>query len=353
MTARFKGGLRCPSQKGKIMKKTNIVETELLHIDEQMCKDFLAVTAPNRPLSEATVAERMRTFLDRKWKFNGAPIRFNTNGQLIDGRHRLTGYLAARQADPSLPPFLSLVVYGIDEDAMATIDTGRVRSVRDHLNINGQISTHVLGAVLRKLAYFAYDQTDKVKLTIDETMNILDLHPKVVNSVKRCCPIEIVPKSTLGAIHYIAGYFQGDLEAANDFLNVFRTGKPGYEGCPAHRVREHFIRLRSDKKMMIDQEKAKILVWAWNCFRENKSVYQIRVPDEIRLEGWTPDICFGEDNILAKQANETNKIARKVTYDIMGKKRSGSSFSRERKIISKEIDEEDNSIASLVRKEGR
>lgn len=335
------------------MKKTDTIETELVEIDLQTAKDYLAVTAPNRPLSEHTVAERMRSFLDGKWKFNGAPIRFNRRGHLIDGRHRLAGYIAACQVNPNLPPFLSLVVYGIDEDAMSTIDTGRVRSVRDHLNIQGNISTHVLGAVLRKLAYFAYEQSDKVKMTIDETMNILDRHPKVVNSVKRCAPIEIVPRSTLGAIHYIAAYHQGEMEAANDFLNVFRTGKPGYEGCPAHRVREYFIKLRSDKKMMIDQEKAKALVWAWNCFRDDKSVYQIRIPDEVRLEGWTPDICFGPDNILALQANETNKIARKVSYEIMGGKRSGHSFKKEKERISKEIEDEDNKLSSLLGSEER
>ncbi len=335
------------------MKKTTEIEMELVEIDGQTAKDWLAVTAPNRPLSEGTVAERMRSFLDGKWKFNGAPIRFNTKGQLIDGRHRLTGYLAALQVNPNLPPFLSLVVYGIDDDAMSTIDTGRVRTVRDHLNIQGNISTHVLGAILRKLAYFAYEQTDKVKLTIDETMGILERHPKVINSVRRCQPIEIVPRSTLGAIHYIGAYYQEELEAANDFLNVFRTGKPGYEGCPAHRVREHFIKLRTDKKMMIDQERAKILVWAWNCFKEQKPVYQIRVPDEVNLEGWTPDACFGPGNILSLQANETNRIARRGTGEIMGGRRVGSRYKRDKMKISQEIEEEDKQLTSLLGDEER
>jgi hypothetical protein len=335
------------------MRKTDEIDMELIEIDAQLAKDYLAVTAPNRPLSEATVAERMRSFLDGKWKFNGAPIRFNTNGQLIDGRHRLTGYLAALQVNPNLPPFLCLVVYGIKEDAMMTIDTGRLRTVRDHLNIQGNISTHVLSAVLRKLAYFAYEQTDKVKLTIEEVLNILDRHPNVMSSVKRCAPIEIVPKSTLGAIHYIGGYHQGYLEEANNFLDVFRTGKPGYEGCPAHRVREHFIRLRSDKKIMIDQERAKLLVWCWNCFRENKAVGMIRVPEGVKMEGWTPNDCFGEGNILSIQANETNRIARSVTADVMGGKRTGSSYKRNKERMSKEIDEENASLRKLIGSEER
>jgi hypothetical protein len=58
-------------------------------------------------------------------------IGFNTDGRLIDGRHRLEAIIKSGQ-----PQWL-LVVRGIDPEAMVAIDRNKVRSLGDQLTIDG------------------------------------------------------------------------------------------------------------------------------------------------------------------------------------------------------------------------
>lgn len=59
------------------------------------------------------------------WPFAGDPIRRNTNGDVIDGQHRLT---AIRESGETQ---IMLMVDGLDQSVMAAIDTGRRRSLAD------------------------------------------------------------------------------------------------------------------------------------------------------------------------------------------------------------------------------
>jgi hypothetical protein len=64
------------------------------------------------------------------WQANGATVVIDSQGRMIDGRHRM---LAVIEADM---PIDFLVVTGIDSQAQLVIDTGKSRSLEDHLHIH-------------------------------------------------------------------------------------------------------------------------------------------------------------------------------------------------------------------------
>jgi hypothetical protein len=141
-------------------------------------------------------------------------------------------------------------------------------------------------------------------------MSILERHPRVTDSVKRAGGVDLISRSTLAALHYVGSVVQNKPEEADAFLNVFRTGVPAWEGCPAHAVREMMIRLRSSRKTMMSSAQCNYLIHAWNQFVAHKVVMKVRLPDEVILEGWTPDVCFGVGSTLAVRATEAVKAAR-------------------------------------------
>ena len=75
---------------------------------------------------------------------NGDPIRFDKNGELMDGQHRLlavvdSGYTIKNQ----------LFVCNLDPDVMVTIDTGAKRKLSDQLKIKGVSHSTNLAAAAR------------------------------------------------------------------------------------------------------------------------------------------------------------------------------------------------------------
>lgn len=77
-----------------------------------------------------------------EWVLNGETIKFDKNGGLLDGQHRLLGCAAAGKS------FKSLVAYGVARAAIDTIDVGSRRTVSDILSMQGEIATMSLGAIL-------------------------------------------------------------------------------------------------------------------------------------------------------------------------------------------------------------
>jgi hypothetical protein len=60
--------------------------------------EWLKRNIANRPLSPVTVNNYARAMSDRAWKLNGDCVRFNGNGDLVDGQHRLTACVKSGQS---------------------------------------------------------------------------------------------------------------------------------------------------------------------------------------------------------------------------------------------------------------
>ncbi|NUN01320.1 MAG: hypothetical protein HUU41_09415 [Bryobacteraceae bacterium] len=62
-------------------------------ITPELARQWLERNVRNRPISENTVIAYGLDMLEGRWQYDGAPIRFDTDGNLIDGQHRLSRLL--------------------------------------------------------------------------------------------------------------------------------------------------------------------------------------------------------------------------------------------------------------------
>jgi hypothetical protein len=81
-----------------------------------------------KPFEVRTIAKDIKA---NRWIINGETIKLAKNGRLLDGQNRLTAIIETQAT------VRSLVVFGLDEDAFATIDIGKARSVSDFVKIHG------------------------------------------------------------------------------------------------------------------------------------------------------------------------------------------------------------------------
>lgn len=123
---------------------TQVIE----RIDAKKAERYLAMMGPNRKLSGEIVDRLVSAMKDGHWVYDGSPIRFNVDGELVDGQHRLW---AVVESDLE---FDFLVVRGVARVAMATMDTGRRRSFTDVLHLEDETLTNTTSlAATVQIAY--------------------------------------------------------------------------------------------------------------------------------------------------------------------------------------------------------
>ena len=123
--------------------------TATVMVSSQTALRWLDRNVRNRPLSPITVAKYARDMSSGQWLFTADPIRFDIDGNLIDGQHRLAAI--AECEDLALP---MLVVRGLPAETQFKMDQGRRRSTHQQLAMKGvPNATNVAAAVRLYIAW--------------------------------------------------------------------------------------------------------------------------------------------------------------------------------------------------------
>lgn len=109
---------------------TTQYETRL--IGPTLAELMLENNGRNRKLSGRLVAKLAKMMKEGQWVFDGAPIRLDTEGHLIDGQHRLWAVIESGTTQTFL------VVMGLPTETMAVMDTGKSRNFADVLRMHDQ-----------------------------------------------------------------------------------------------------------------------------------------------------------------------------------------------------------------------
>lgn len=118
------------------------IEVYFLEVGPELAKEMLAKnTAGNRKISLSNVERYASDMITQDWIINGDTIKFSTEGELLDGQHRLTAIAESGEAQ------VLLIVWGLDKSAMTTVDAGRKRTYSNILDMRG-VTNHALVAAL-------------------------------------------------------------------------------------------------------------------------------------------------------------------------------------------------------------
>ncbi len=107
---------------------------ETVIITPERATELLEHNQHNRPISQGHVNRISKQIRDGKWVFNGDTIKISTDGDVLDGQHRLWAVIEAKK------PIETIIVHGVTREAFATIDTVRkMRNGSDVIALNGQM----------------------------------------------------------------------------------------------------------------------------------------------------------------------------------------------------------------------
>ncbi len=254
------------------------VKTTIETISPMRAAEMLTDNVLNRKLSSPDVVKIVRDLKAGRWQFNGDAIRFDVQGFLLDGQHRLKACVASGVS------IKTIVLRGLPSEVRRTIDSGSKRTIGQRLQMDGVINANATGACITTMCQIAQRNIALV-ITPGEAEEVLAKHPDLTKSVMLCRRAFPLINSRLAALHYIGRYI-GQREMADDFISVWRFGIPTYPGDAAHNAREKIMRTRGTSGALTPVNMARLVLHAFNLFLARKPVKSIRAPDDYLVAGW-------------------------------------------------------------------
>jgi hypothetical protein len=194
-------------------------------------------------------------------------VRFDANGALRDGRHRLSAVVASGVAVPME------VARGLSEDAVQTIDTGRSRSFADALHIESVANARALASVAKWLwRYEAGAMTGRARTPSHaELREVVARYPGVHDAVREVQRSkEFQPHAVLAFVYTVAKSHMP--RKAVQWLEALQEGEHLTRSHPVWHLRRKLGGRQALTKPLRPLEVAALAAKSWNAFAANEEV---------------------------------------------------------------------------------
>ena len=265
-------------------QKPNI-NYELTLITPELATDLLKLNTKNRKISKASVYQYRRDMENGHFRYNGDTICVSDTNVLLDGQHRL---MACIEADK---PFWTMLVSGLDESAMITINTGRKRTFSNQLQIRGYANASLLSATVSQLGLIAIGSAQNTsQFTMSDLDKVLDKNPEIPDSVA-FVKGTFYHNALLGAIHYAAKQ-TGYEDEADDFIKTYKDGQNNYDNDPVVFIREKLLKDLARPKRMSLEHRHRLIMLSWNKFCRGEPIKHAKLSrNTFYMQGWTLNKC--------------------------------------------------------------
>lgn len=232
----------------------------------------------NRPMKYDRAVALAGAITRGEWVLNGDALRFCTNGQLLDGQHRLQAIVIAGK------PVQSLVVRGLPPSSFTTIDTNRVlRTPRDVVALAGVANYNIVAPAARLLGNWSlygnpYELSQDKTLTADvvlqyaQTPGLAELAQKAL--AMRWCRKYLGSALTLFAMYAFGQYRP---EHAEKFFSKLETGLGLEEGSPIPLLRDRMTVTNVGYGRMTPTTRAILLFKCWRLYLLGVNSRQLKV----------------------------------------------------------------------------
>lgn len=255
------------------------VTHKTMSVEPDQAQKWLECNVANRTLRPSRVKEYASAMQEGRWLYTADPIRFDLDGKLIDGQHRL---MAVVKSGCTVEMH---VVRGLAPEAQDAVDTGVIRTAADALKVRGFKHGSQLAATIPIVNWLLKGGGFAASYSRDDVVYWTGVHEgldAIVESAYRdrhLLPCQLAP--------YAAAYYAGrvraaDQAAADEFFVEQLVNTIGLtSGSPALATRRYLLGLREDKRPNNKAAKASTvlaLMEGYQHFRAGRSLFTMRTP---------------------------------------------------------------------------
>jgi hypothetical protein len=262
--------------------------TEEEDVDPEKAKQWLEVNKVNRRYRDPLANRYARDMAEGRWVFTGHTIKFNINGELIDGQHTL------RAVIKSGVTIRQNVTRGLPLGAASCIDLGASRTLSDQLTILGYSNPSILSPGARLAFLWAHKRLSLRVETVSgpEVQEFLRENPELADAAQfastvRCVILPgVVCAATWRFIHL--GHYQS---LVHEFFRDLATMRTDGNGDPKLALLRRLTRAREFRERLKTPQFLYGVVRAFNdCYLE-KELHRMQLPSG-RAAGNIPSIIL-------------------------------------------------------------
>ena len=248
-----------PAIKASAVRPTFSVEL----VAPALARRYLERNVCNRKISRATVRRYAECMLRGEWQLNGETLKFDEEGRLIDGQHRLLAIIECGRA-------VELGVFRrIKHAAFATIDSGKNRSSGDTLSTLGVTYPNETAAAARLLAVYVGKLAPNKRLSNMQLIDLVDAHPDLIRCVETATkpPLNarLLTSSQRGFCYYAMS--RVDPARAEQFLAELAAGRyADQRSQPIFLLRGELAKEAQSIYQIQPRAKLGWVITAWNAF---------------------------------------------------------------------------------------
>lgn len=261
------------------------MQIEKIKVTPQLAGEWLKSNLNNRRLDRNRLNKYVSEMKSGKWREDTFEfIKFDKNGNLIDGQHRLTS-ICKSGVSVNLH-----VVFGLEQEVMNFIDTGKSRQASDVLTINGiQNSTRIAGFIQRYNLYVnlnskAQQSGIENSLNNNEVLKFYDENKDFIEHVMKQSMTyyeafkRVLDFGTLALFYAL--FSKIDQEKADAFMQEVCIGKNTTNDI-TFSLRDRLISEKIGIKKTSKQVIIALIIKSWNFYYTNKTIKTLRYqPDK-------------------------------------------------------------------------
>lgn len=255
-------------------------------LNPKLARALLEKNKRNRNVSSPIVLRYRRDMEMGNWDFAADPIRFDQDGNLLDGQHRLLA-LSKCPEDLHLP---FLVVEGLNQDSQLVMDQGRKRTTGQQLSMLGIPNGMNVAAGVRLYLLLVNGRifnapneasivtsTAAVESWVAENRDIVDGLNPLISAMRST--------DALPSVCYAAAiaFYQIDKDLCGEFFRLLNVGAG--EGNPINALDKRLQRDRRNSVVNSSRDLLGMFFHTWNLWVKGKSSVRIQKPKN----GYTPE----------------------------------------------------------------
>lgn len=230
----------------------------------------------NRSINPKTVRRYKDDITAGVWTFAGDPLRFDHNGMLIDGQHRLAAI--AQLNDPNIAIPFSILL-GLPPESIKTMDQGAKRTAGQQLDIAGvknyntiaagaKIAYHWNQGTLNRSSHGKVISTPVIEQYVHDHRHIIDHVNDHMYKIRN----NDIPNGPAVACAII--FTQVDPDAEREFFTLLSEGGEP-KGSPINTLDRKMAKMRRDNTRQRAEETIAMVFKAWNAWRDGKNLTRL------------------------------------------------------------------------------
>ena len=243
-------------------------------ITPAMAKEYMTRNLNNRNFQKGVSNLYARLMKEGQWMVNGDAIRFNINGDMVDGQHRLQAVV-----DSGIP-LSTFVIRGLPVEAQLTIDQQKKRTAGDMLAMRGIPNGNQIAAIVRMVKRWDAGERNMygfsgnaLMLSAKEVVTEIEAHPIYTEAGRRAGVAGLRTLATTRVTGTMFVLFErASVSHCEAFFDSLSKGSDLSEGSPILTLRRYWINLSRNRRKYNTPVYLMAGVRAWNAYVEGRTL---------------------------------------------------------------------------------